>query len=215
MITLVEAQYAFHYGQAVNMSDQQIVDCSTGDFGCIGGYFDTSFNYLKSYDWYVNSAANYPYGAAQSNCSATKTGGWALGNLTYRHLPAGNATAMQDALVTFGPLWISLYIGSDCSGQSASSCPVKPAAAKKIMNTFQSYTGGVFQANNCVTSDENNNHAMVVVGYGYDATLKLDYWKLRNSWGEEWGEDGYIRIRRGVNMCNVESDAFILAKPVA
>lgn len=215
MITLVEAQYAFHFGQAVNMSDQQIVDCSTGDFGCVGGYFDTSFNYLKSNDWYVNSAISYPYRAVQSNCSATKTNGYAAGNLVYRHLPAGNATAMQEALINFGPLWISLYIGSDCSGSSSSSsCPVKPSAAKKIMNTFQSYTGGIFQANGCVTSEDNNNHAMVIVGFGYDAGTKLHYWKLRNSWGEDWGEDGYIRIRRGVNMCNIESDAFFLAKSV-
>ncbi|CAF4923427.1 unnamed protein product, partial [Rotaria sp. Silwood1] len=46
-----------------------------------------------------------------------------------------------------------------------------------------------------------------------DPNLGLDYWKLRNSWSSGWGEDGYVRIQRGVNMCNVESDAFLIAKP--
>jgi C1A family cysteine protease len=69
--------------------------------------------------------------------------------------------------------------------------------------------------NGCVTASYNNNHAMVIVGFGHDPVTQLDYWKVRNSWGEEWGEDGYIRIQRGVNMCNVESDAYFLAKPVS
>ena len=215
MITLVEAQYALQYGKAVNMSEQQIIDCSTGDFGCTGGYFDTSFAYLKSYNWYLDSALSYPYAAVASNCSAKKTNGWSVGDLVYRHVPTKNASAMQHALVTFGPLWVSLYIGSDCSGKAASSCPVKPSAAKTIMNSFQSYTGGIFQASGCVTSADNNNHAMVIVGYGYDPVTKLNYWKARNSWGDGWGEDGYVRFRRDVNMCNIESDAFFLAKPAS
>ena len=39
------------------------------------------------------------------------------------------------------------------------------------------------------------NHAVQLVGYGTDDDLG-DYWLVRNSWGEEWGEDGYIRLRR-------------------
>jgi C1A family cysteine protease len=215
MITLIEAQYVFQYGRAANMSEQQIVDCSTKDFGCAGGYFDATFAYLKSYNWYMNSASQYPYTAvAASNCSAKQAAGWSMKDLVYRHLPSGNASAMQQALITYGPLWISIYIGSDCSGVKPAACPVQPSAAAKIMNTFQSYTGGIYRADGCVTSADNNNHAMVIVGFGYDATLKMDYWKVRNSWGEGWGEDGYVRIQRGVNMCNVESDAFFLAKPM-
>ncbi|CAF3262484.1 unnamed protein product [Rotaria sp. Silwood2] len=215
IIALFEAQYAFHYGQAVNMSDQQIVDCSTGDYGCIGGYFDTSFAYVQNYNWYLDSALSYPYKAVASTCAAKTTNGWSVGNLVYRHLTPKNASAMQEALVTFGPLWVSLYVGSDCSGTAKAKCPVDPTVAGNIMHAFQSYTGGIFQVNGCITSAANNNHAMVIVGYGHDPVTNLDYWKLRNSWGIGWGENGYVRIQRGNNMCNIESDAFLIAKPAA
>jgi len=56
------------------------------------------------------------------------------------------------------------------------------------------------------------NHAVVIVGYGIDAKTSIPYWKVRNSWGN-WGEQGYFRIKRGVNMCGIESDVFYVGKP--
>lgn len=39
---------------------------------------------------------------------------------------------------------------------------------------------------------------MVVVGYGKDAETHEDYWLLKNGWGEQWGEGGYLRLPRGL-----------------
>jgi cathepsin H len=81
-----------------------------------------------------------------------------------------------------------------------------------VSTIFNWYTGGVIKATGCPTSVAATNHAVVIVGYGVDANTNMPYWKVRNSWGN-WGEQGYFRIQRGVNMCGIESDGFYIAKP--
>jgi len=80
---------------------------------------------------------------------------------------------MKQVLATYGPLTVSVDATS-----------------------WQDYKKGVYTA--CTFSA--SNHAVQVVGYGVDAAAG-DYWLIRNSWGETWGESGYIRIRRGSD-CN-------------
>lgn len=52
---------------------------------------------------------------------------------------------------------------------------------------------------------------MILVGYGTTEPnlngTSIDYWILQNSWGSAWGENGFIRIKRGVNLCQVASSA--------
>merc|ERR1712151_120050 len=58
------------------------------------------------------------------------------------------------------------------------------------------------------------NHCVQLVGY--DKTDAVPYWKLRNSWGNSWGEGGFIRLEVGKNLCGLANDAiFATAKLVA
>lgn len=47
-------------------------------------------------------------------------------------------------------------------------------------------------------------HAVTLVGYGTEEGI--DFWKIQNSWGPDWGEKGFFKIKRGVNECGIESD---------
>merc|ERR1719402_14105 len=64
---------------------------------------------------------------------------------------------------------------------------------------FQNYAGGIFAG--CET-DKAPNHAVAVVGYGTTDGGE-DFWLIKNSWGADWGEGGFMRIKRGVGMCGI------------
>lgn len=61
------------------------------------------------------------------------------------------------------------------------------------------YGNAVF--NKCTNTS--TNHAVLVVGYGTDPTSKMDYWLIRNSWGADWGNNGFFKLQRGVGMCGI------------
>jgi len=63
---------------------------------------------------------------------------------------------------------------------------------------WQNYGSGVYTAN-CGT---NYDHAVLLVGYGHDSSSGYDYWKVKNSWGTWWGEEGYIRLCRNCGRNN-------------
>jgi cathepsin L len=68
----------------------------------------------------------------------------------------------------------------------------RPIAIGVAANEWFSYDSGVFSFNDC---GSDVNHAVLLVGYGTDEQGG-DYWKVQNSWGSTWGEDGFIRLAR-------------------
>lgn len=72
--------------------------------------------------------------------------------------------------------------------QAVASQPVSVAIA--VSNDFKLYTGGIFTGT-CGTS---LNHGVTAIGYGTNDGTK--YWLIKNSWGESWGDSGYMRLQR-------------------
>jgi len=70
---------------------------------------------------------------------------------------------------------------------------VGPLAAAVDASRWSSYMSGVFDS---CQKDAVVDHAVILMGYGHDAKLNVAYWKIRNSWGSGFGEDGFIRLRR-------------------
>jgi len=83
------------------------------------------------------------------------------------------------------------------------------------LGAFRNYKSGVFVEPNPPAHGTKGfiDHAMTLVGYGTDAATNVDYWLVQNSYGPKWGEEGYIRIRRGKNEANCEAIGFALITP--
>ena len=120
----------------------------------------------------------YPYTATQSTCQSCEPVAKLHG---YQDVQSGNETALMEEL-QLGP--VSIAIEAD-------------------QQSFQFYSSGVFDGECGLSLD----HGVLLVGYGTDETTGLDYWIVKNSWGTSWGEDGYIRMVRGKDICGLALSA--------
>ena len=74
-----------------------------------------------------------------------------------------------------------------------------------VYEDFVNFTGkGVYRWDG--KSGKYGGHAVVIVGWGENVTDK--YWIVRNSWGNNWGDNGYFKIVRGENHCEIEENVF-------
>merc|ERR1712168_1566739 len=163
-----------------------------GSGGCKGSVTQLGFNYLQLFG--MMSDADYPYVSGDTSDAETCVYDPSLtqvGLTGYDTLPANNHDAVMAHLAEVGPLSIAV----DAS-------------------VWHTYTGGVFTG---CSFDENIsiNHGVQLVGYGSDfsALGVYDYWLVRNSWGESWGENGFIKLLRtqecGVNSTPMDGTACV------
>jgi cathepsin H len=175
----MEAHFMMKYGQFRSFSEQQLVDCA-GAFdndGCDGGLPSHAFEYIK-YAGGLTTEAQYPYMAVDQNCKYTP--------------------AMKSVGVVGGSVNISLSEG-DLQIALFQHGPI--SVAFDVMDDFEDYESGIYASSTCPNGAMDVNHAVVAVGWGTDEGV--DYWIIKNSWSTNWGENGYFRMQRGVNMCGI------------
>jgi cathepsin L len=185
---VMESLYAINNNaqSVVDLSPQQIVDC--GGTGCDGGNFPPAVDYLMQQGGQQATWDSYPYVGVQQSCTTDGLSYSELGNIQYASIPEGDETSLAADLVSYGPIFVAV----DASSQD-----------------FQLYNSGILNTDECSNQPEDLDHAIVVVGYGYDNTLGQSYWIIKNSWGTDWGENGYLLLAKDAgNMCGVATDAY-------
>jgi C1A family cysteine protease len=170
----VEGAWFLHTGDLVSLSEQQLVDCSTaeGNQGCNGGMMDQAFEYIVKNGGLCSEAA-YPYTSASGTSNSTCHVCEAVAHISgHVDVQPNNETALMAAVA---------------------QQPVSVAVEADGLD-WQFYSSGIV-TDACGT---NLDHGVLVVGYGTEYTTQPQgYWKVKNSWGPMWGEEGYIRLGRG------------------
>jgi len=178
----MEGAYFIAFNESVSLSEQQLVDCSwsQGNEGCNGGLMDQAFEYVIENKG-ITSEDAYPYTAMDGDCMNPLPDPVASVS-KYVDVPQNQDMALQSA-VAKGPVAVAIEADQE---------------------SFQFYKSGVFDDPDC---GDMLDHGVLAVGYGVDGDQ--NYWIVKNSWGEDWGDQGYIRMLRrtdnpegecGINM---------------
>ncbi|KAG6524088.1 hypothetical protein ZIOFF_013978 [Zingiber officinale] len=156
-------------GNLISLSEQELVDCDAGNRACNGGLMDAAFRFIIN-NGGINSEENYPYIGQKGTCNTNKKNVHVASIDRYENVPRNNEKSLQKAVA---------------------NQPVS-VAIESAGRAFQLYRSGIFTGT-CGTALD---HGVTIVGYGIENSK--DYWIVKNSWGKNWGESGYIRMERNI-----------------
>jgi C1A family cysteine protease len=169
----------------INLSEQDIVDCSYKRFGyqnsgCDGGEMTAVFQYFNVKDIVLEN--EYPYTSGRSHRHSVCRIPSPLRNEIKGKLNIKNVKMNEDQMIEIlmnkGPLVIA------------------------IANDYRSFNNlgdGIFD--DATTIHVQPNQYVLLIGFGEENGKP--YWIIKNSWGTSWGKNGYGKIVRGKNMCNL------------
>lgn len=110
-----------------------------------------------------------------------------------------NATVAEYGLIDFDPDDNE----SNCHKIMAEIYSRGPVAATINAEPIVRYAGGIFTDD---SFDQQTNHIVSIVGWGTDVATGTKFWIIRNSWGQYWGEMGYMRVEMGKNLLGIEGE---------
>ncbi|XP_066951283.1 uncharacterized peptidase C1-like protein F26E4.3 [Macrobrachium rosenbergii] len=195
------------YGnETVRLSPQHLLSCDRrGQKGCEGGHVDRAWQYLRKIGVVNEECYTYESGSTGkvAACRIPRRA-----NLFSLRCAAKQVVFQREDLYKTEPAYRISGKEEDIQWEIMTNGPVQ--AMVRIHRDLFMYKGGVY-ANSGLTS-ETASHSVRIVGWGEDRTLgynPVKYWLVANSWGRQWGEQGFFRIKRGTNESEIEN--FIIA----
>ena len=173
----IEAQWFLAGHGLVKLSEQEMIDCSsyTGPYG-MGWVSDIHKGLTDNKTYGLANHSDPTLAGCRSNCSVSQSDPAKsvafIDGATCAGQPNYDNQTQMLAWLAYGPLSVSI----DAS--------------------FGGYTGGVLTDCNHTGVD----HAVLLVGWGVDDASGLAYWKVKNSWGDTFGEGGYVRMQKDVEL---------------
>jgi len=172
-------------------STQDITGCANDSWapcgGCTGGLPWCAFKY-----WNL-------YGVVSEECAPYNVTGGKTPECIERCLPTYTHMWSQDKM--FGATH-ELFVGEEQMQEEL----MKNGSIESMMVVYDdlyAYKSGIYKH---TTGSMSAAHAVKIVGWGVEDGVK--YWTIANSWGTDWGENGFFRMLRGAQECGIETSAF-------
>jgi len=188
----MEAAWTMHSGKPIQLSEQQVMDCSWGYVpgregaasACNGGDAYAGVGHIVQSGG-IAASEEYAYLGQGYYCREKETPKVARFK-GYSKVPRYNDRALMEAVYSRGPVAVSLDASQD---------------------SFTFYSSGVYLEAKCMWRPDQLDHSMMLVGYGTDPVTGLDYWLIKNSWSIHWGDRGYVKVARSGHGCGASTDA--------
>jgi cysteine peptidase B len=179
----IEGAWAIAGNDLVSLSAQEFVSCDNNDNACGGGWPSNVFSFaISKWSGWVTSESAYPYVSGVAGqvpaCELSQYTFPQTAQIRSYVTVDNDESDMATALGTYGPLSVIVDAGSWVNG---------------------GYQSGIVTY--CPDTGSKERHAVLLVGMDLDNDPP--YWIIKNSWGTDFGEDGYIRIEYGSNECGI------------
>ena len=181
-IGALEGYYKLKGNPLTSFSEQFIGSCNGMRPACEGGTAQVAYSFIVRNNYTVCTEASCPYTSGtgiDKSCTTNLMNDCKKvqipSDMKFRSIAPGNDGAVMEALQD-GPIAVAINAS---------------------LKSFMLYKGGVYDDPDCLQNRVYSlDHEVLLVGYG-ETDDNTPYWIVKNSWGSKWGEDGYIRMRRG------------------